>query len=119
VKRSFTLPNLTGLGYRLLGGRLFATEGGSAAALLMYEDAGDHRVSVLLRPMSPNLQAPRFYMTQGVVNGCGWIESGLGYGLLGAISDNELDKMADQIRTEAQRTNDGTSTPCIIPASSC
>jgi anti-sigma factor RsiW len=102
LKRSFDLPNLTGLGYRLLGGRLLATEGGSTAALLMYEDARDHRISVLLRPMSPNLQAPRFDMTRGAVNGCGWIENGLGYGLVGAISDAELDRIADQIRTKAQ-----------------
>jgi anti-sigma factor RsiW len=102
LNRAFALPDLTRLGYRLLGGRLLATEGGGPSALLMYEDARNHRISVLFRPMSLNLQAPRFDMTQGTVNGCGWIANGLGYGLVGSVPDDELDRIAEQIRTEAE-----------------
>lgn len=102
LKRSFALPDLSMLGYQLLGGRLLATERGSPAALLMYEDAEKHRITVLLRPMSRNLQTPRFDMTQGPVNGCGWIENGLGYGLVGAIPDDEMDRIAAQVKAEAQ-----------------
>ena len=58
-------PDLSPLGYRLLGGRLLATEHGGAAALFVYDDADGHRLTVLLRPMAPELRAVRTDGTQG------------------------------------------------------
>ena len=58
LDRTVVAPDLSALGYHLIGGRLLATERGGAAALLMYDDASGHRLSLLLRPMKPALHAP-------------------------------------------------------------
>ncbi len=102
LKRHVSPPDLSGLGYHLIGGRLLATEHGGAAALLMYgDDAGD-RLSVLMRPMSPDLHAPQADVSQGQLNSCAWIESGLGYAVVAALPDHTIDRIVDQIRAGAR-----------------
>lgn len=103
LNRAIAPPDLAAMGYQLLGGRLLATERGSPAALFMYEDSSGHRLSVVVRPMSPDLRAPRFEMAQGATNGCGWIERGLGYAVVAAIPDNDLDRISERIRAEAAK----------------
>ena len=93
-------PDLSGLGYRLIGGRLLATEHGGPAALFMYVDTQGKRLSLLLRPMARDLRAPQTDMTPGVVNGCAWINNGMGYAVVAEVPDTELDRIADQIRAE-------------------
>ena len=66
-------PELDALGYRLIGGRLLATERGGAAALFMYEDARGQRLTLVLRPMARGLHAARADMNAGGLNGCAWI----------------------------------------------
>ncbi len=93
-------PDLTAIGYHLIGGRLLATERGGAAALFMYENDVHTRLSVVLRPMAPELRAPQMEMTRGTVNLCAWIENGLGYAVVATLPDNELDRASDYIRKE-------------------
>ena len=50
LKQPVTLPDLTGSGYRLMGGRLIATSHGPAA-MFMYDDDRGNRLVVLTRPM--------------------------------------------------------------------
>jgi anti-sigma factor RsiW len=100
LRRSITPPDLTALGYRLLGGRLLATEHGGAAALFVYDDSQGNRLSVLLRPMAQELWARHADMSQGALNGCTWIDHGMGYAVVAAASDHTLDKVADQIIRE-------------------
>jgi anti-sigma factor RsiW len=45
LDRTITPPDLSKFGYKLLGGRLLATERGGAAAMLMYSNAQGTRVS--------------------------------------------------------------------------
>jgi len=52
LHRPVTPPDLSTLGYHLLGGRLLATEQGNAAALFVYDDPQGNRLSVLERPMA-------------------------------------------------------------------
>ncbi len=101
LRRSVAPPDLSLAGYRLLGGRLLATERGAAAALFIYEDAQGNRLSLLMRPMAPELQAPRSDMSQSAVNGCTWIEKGIGYAVVAAMSDDALDHVAQQISQQA------------------
>jgi anti-sigma factor RsiW len=101
LNRAIAPPDLAAVGYQLLGGRLLATERGSAAALFMYEDSSGHRLSIVVRPMSQDLHATRFEMTQGATNGCGWIGKGLGWAVVAALPDDQLDRIAEQIRAEA------------------
>jgi anti-sigma factor RsiW len=101
LRRSVSPPDLSALGYRLLGGRLLATEHGGAAALFVYDDAQGNRLSVLLRPMAPELSAARTDIARGPLTGCSWIGGGMGYAVVGAAPDRELDQIADQISRQA------------------
>ena len=98
-------PTLDALGYRLIGGRLLATEQGGAAALFMYEDAQGQRLSLVLRPMTRVLLAARTGMRRGTVNGCAWIANGMGYAVMASLPDDELDRVADQVRQEVGRAS--------------
>ena len=93
-------PDLSSLGYQLIGGRLLATERGAPAALFMYDDAAGRRLSLLLRPMAPDLKAQATDMEQAGINGCAWITKGMGYAVVAALPDRELDRVADQVRTQ-------------------
>ena len=103
LDRAVTPPDLSGLGFHLIGGRLLATEQGRPAALFMYDDGKGDRISLILRPMAPSLQASPTDMRQGGLNGCAWIKKGMGYAVVGAFPDEELDRVADRIRAENER----------------
>jgi anti-sigma factor RsiW len=101
LRRSVAPPDLSPLGYRLLGGRLLATEHGGAAALFVYDDAEGHRLTVLFRPMASELRAVRTDGAQGPLSSCSWIASGMGYAVVAAAASQTLDQIADQIRRQA------------------
>jgi anti-sigma factor RsiW len=103
LRRNVTPPDLSVIGYRLLGGRLLATERGGAAALFVYADASGNRLSVLLRPMAPELRAQRADIAQGGLNGCTWIREGMGYAVVADTSDQILDQAADQISKQTSK----------------
>ncbi|HEY6434513.1 MAG TPA: anti-sigma factor [Acetobacteraceae bacterium] len=98
LDRSVAPPDLSASGYHLIGGRLLATEHGNAAALFMYENAGGQRLSLLFRPMAPTMRASPKDISQGRMNGCAWIDKGMGYAVVGVMPDSELDGIADDIR---------------------
>ncbi len=101
LRRAVAPPDLSRAGYKLLGGRLLATERGAAAALFMYDDEQGNRLSVLMRPMPRELTAERSDMNKGSVNGCSWIRNGIGYAVVAVASDNALDHVAEQISQRA------------------
>jgi anti-sigma factor RsiW len=100
LNRAVVAPDLSALGYHLIGGRLLATERGGAAALLMYEDGDHHRMSVLLRPMTPALSAPGTAIQKDGVNGRAWIANGLGVAVVAALPDSAITPLAAQIGSE-------------------
>jgi len=101
LRRNVAPPDLSHVGYKLMGGRLLATERGGAAALFMYDDARGNRLSVVMRPMGRELAADRTDMSLGTVNGCAWIQKGIGYAVVAATSDEALDRVAEQISEQA------------------
>jgi anti-sigma factor RsiW len=102
LDRTIVAPDLSVLGYRLIGGRLVATERGSAAALLMYDDASHQRISVLLRPMARSLYAPKDKLRRDGVNGCAWIANGLGVAVVAAIPERDIGRLVKQISADLQ-----------------
>ena len=100
LDRMVVAPDLSALGYHLIGGRLLATERGGAAALLMYDDADHHRISVLLRPMTPTLHAAGAMIRKDGVNGRAWIANGLGVAVVAAIPERDIMPLATQIGTD-------------------
>jgi anti-sigma factor RsiW len=98
--RTVAPPDLSALGYHLIGGRLLATERGAAAALFMYDESSGQRLSLLLRPMASDLKAPQTDVGQAGISGCVWITEGMGYAVVAALPDSELDRVANQVRAE-------------------
>jgi anti-sigma factor RsiW len=60
-----------------------------------------HRLSVLLRPMAPELRAIRTDVAQGALNSCTWIASGMGYAVVTKAPDQTLDQIADHVSRQA------------------
>lgn len=99
LERTVSPPDLSASGYRLIGGRLLATDHGEPAALLMYQNARGQRLSLLFRPMAPTMHMPPRDISHGHMHGCAWIAKGMGYALVGSMPDTQLDGIADDIRT--------------------
>lgn len=97
LNRAVAPPDLTALGYYLIGGRLLATEHGGAAALFMYADGQGQRVSVLLRPMAPDLHAREADIADKGVNGRAWITNGLGIAVTAALPEDQMARIAEQV----------------------
>ncbi|KQO73434.1 hypothetical protein ASF41_18710 [Methylobacterium sp. Leaf111] len=97
LKRPVGVPDLSGSGYHLMGGRLVATQQGPAG-LLMYDDGHGARFVMLMRPMSVPGDAPMQPHTSGTSNGYAWAQDGLGYSLVGAADPAILHPLANEFR---------------------
>jgi anti-sigma factor RsiW len=100
LHRVIAPPDLSSFGYKLLGGRLLATEQGRPAALFMYEGPDKERLSVVMRPMAPQLYAAPTDLAQGAINGSGWIDDGLGFAVVAELPEADLERIARQIKAE-------------------
>lgn len=100
LHRPVVIPDLSRFGYTLLGGRLVATEQGGAAGLIMYVGAQGNRISLLLRPMRAEFHSADQEHSEQSMQLCAWIADGLGYAIVGPMSDANIDKLADQIRDD-------------------
>jgi anti-sigma factor RsiW len=97
------VPDLATSGYRLMGGRLVATQHGPAA-MFMYDDDHGSRLVVMTRPMSSADQnAPMTPQSQGDVGGFAWADDGLGYSLVGRAVPEALRPIANEVRKQARQ----------------
>jgi anti-sigma factor RsiW len=102
LQRPVKVPDLATSGYRLMGGRLVATEHGPAA-MFMYDDDHGGRIVVLTRPMSKADQnAPMTPQSQGDVRGFAWADDGVGYSLVGHAAPESLRPIANEVRRQAR-----------------
>jgi anti-sigma factor RsiW len=101
LNRRVAPPDLSAAGWRLLGGRLLATERGGAAALFMYDNAQGQRLSVVMRPMAPDLATPEPQRMGGAVNGSAWIAGGLGYAVVAAAPQDEISEVSKLVRRQS------------------
>lgn len=97
LQRPVTAPDLTGAGFRLLGGRLVTTPHGPAA-MFLYDRADGQRLAVMIRPMAIEKQTRMSEHADGGLGGVAWADDGLGYSLVGAASARELHPLADEVR---------------------
>jgi anti-sigma factor RsiW len=93
-------PDLSSLGFQLIGGRLLATEHGAPAAMFMYNDASGRRLSLLLRPMAPDLKAPWTDIQRVGLSGYAWIAKGMGCAVVAALPETELNHVAAKVWAE-------------------
>ena len=101
LKQPVKLPDLTGAGYRLMGGRLIATSHGPAAMFMYDDDRGD-RLVVLTRPMASEQSAPMAPHSGGDVSGFAWADDGMGYSLVGQAAAESLKPIANEVRRQAR-----------------
>ena len=107
LNRPVTPPNLTAVGYRLLGGRLVATRHGPAA-LFGYEKERGTRLIVYGRPMKKVKTTPIELIDIGDVedlDACAWIERGVGYTVVAAEPYERLLELSKHVRQQAQPTS--------------
>lgn len=95
--RPVAVPDLSGSGYRFMGGRLVATAHGPAV-LYMYDDDHGTRLVMLARPMVTEQNAAMSPLAQGAVNGFAWADHGIGYSLVGPSPAEALHPIADEAR---------------------
>jgi anti-sigma factor RsiW len=102
LHRPINVPDLTTSGYRLMGGRLVATDHGPAA-MFMYDDDQGGRIVVLTRTMnSADQNAPMTSQSQGDVGGFAWADDGVGYSLVGHAAPDSLRPIANEVRRQAR-----------------
>jgi anti-sigma factor RsiW len=101
LNRRVAPPDLSAAGWHLLGGRLLATERGGAAALFMYDNPQGQRLSVVMRPMAPDLATPEPQRMGGAVNGSAWIIGGLGYAVVAAAPQDEISEVSKLVRPQS------------------
>jgi anti-sigma factor RsiW len=99
LNRSVIVPTLRPLGYQLLGGRLVASPGG-AAALFVYEGDNGKRLVIYLRPVSAAHSTPIEALDRDDLDGCVWIDTGIGYSVIADESYQTLLTLATYIRKE-------------------
>src|SRR4029453_8395449 len=96
LKQPVKLPDLTGSGYRLMGGRLIATSHGPAAMFMYDDDRGDRLVGVT-RPRAVDHGAPRPPLPGGRLPGFSGADEGMGYSLVGQAAADPLKPIANEV----------------------
>jgi anti-sigma factor RsiW len=101
VGRPLKVPDLSALGYELVGGRLLPGEAG-ARAQFMYQAAGGERITLYLgaidSPGSATAQETAFsFSNAGPVPGFYWVDRGFGYALAGKLPRERLMQIAQAV----------------------
>ncbi|WOS61465.1 anti-sigma factor family protein [Sinorhizobium fredii] len=89
------IPDLSALGFSLVGGRLIPVNG-TAGAMLMYEDGSGQRLTVLLGRNRDNRETSFRIASQGDVETFYWIDGEIGYAVTGEVPRGVLQKVADE-----------------------
>ncbi|HTW28371.1 MAG TPA: anti-sigma factor [Acetobacteraceae bacterium] len=100
VGRSVKAPDLAKAGYRLLGAALVPAAHGSAA-MLHYRNAHGTSLVIYIRPVPAGGTTPLEAIDIGTIDGCAWIDRGLGYSLIAAEPYGRLVDLSQQVREES------------------
>lgn len=99
--RQMRAPDLSRLGFTLMGGRLLPAEVGKPAAQFMYEDRQGQRLTVYLRGMAqPTPETAFRFAEQGGVSTFYWVEHDWGYALSGELARSQLLRVAEAIHAQ-------------------
>lgn len=101
--RRVIVPDLSGSGYRFMGGRLVATAHGPAV-LFMYDDDRGTRLVMLSRPMAIERDTPMQLHSHGALADYAWVTRGIGYSLVGPVAADRLHPLADEMRRQVERS---------------
>jgi anti-sigma factor RsiW len=96
-------PDLAAGGYNYIGGRLAATPDGPAG-LFMYDDKQGVRLTVFVLPLSGAENSPMQHVESAKVDGVAWIDKGIGYTVVGKLPQDELRRLAEEVRQQLSVT---------------
>lgn len=100
LNMSFKVPQLAGLGFTLVGGRLMIGDS-APAALLMYETEQGQRLVLFVRNDLPKTPPTDMQYEQGADAGVlYWIDGSRGFGLSGGFSEQELQAAGQIVRSQ-------------------
>ncbi len=103
LRRPIAVPDLSGSGYRFMGGRLVATSHGPAG-LFLYDDDHGTRLAMLVRPMTVDKDMPMSQHRNGDVDGYACAAKGLCYSLVGAATPDILHPLANEVRRQIDKS---------------
>lgn len=82
-------PDLSSIGWNLVGGRLLSALDGPACQL-MYEDRAGRRITVYMTRNPANRETAFLFRMEGAVRSFFWLDGPLGYAITGEIDRAEL-----------------------------
>lgn len=100
--RPLKLPQLAGLGYELVGGRLLPGDSG-ARAQFMYQDAAGERITLYLGAIDDKAASAETafrFSSEGPVPSFYWVDQGFGYALSGALPRQRLLELATAVHRQ-------------------
>jgi anti-sigma factor RsiW len=92
-------PDMASAGFHYMGGRLAATPQGPAG-LFMYQNADGKRLTVFVLPMRDASDTPTRMVDVGAMDGCAWIDKGVGYTVVAPVPLKELRGLAEDVRRQ-------------------
>src|SRR6185437_8996233 len=94
-------PDMASTGFRYMGGRLAATAQGPAG-LFMYQNDQGMRLTVFVLPMRGAAHTDMRSVDVGTMDGCAWIDKGVGYTVVAPLPIDELRRLADHVRRQLE-----------------
>lgn len=98
-----TIPDLSSLGFSLVGGRLLPVNG-KAGAMFMYEDATGRRLTVLLGRNDENRETSFRIDSSDGVETFYWIDGPIGYAVTGEVPRDLLQQIAHECYRQFEKT---------------
>ncbi len=92
-------PDLSAESFSYMGGRLAATPDGPAG-LFMYDGPQGVRLTVFVLPLHAAPSQPIQHIDYDHVDGCAWIEKGVGYTVVGKLPPSQLRHLAETVRRQ-------------------
>jgi anti-sigma factor RsiW len=105
-------PDLTALGFRLMGGRLLPANSGPAA-LLMYEDSKGTRLSCYYLSVDVGGETEFQYREQNGISVFYWVDDGLAYAIAGNADRDLLLKVAEFVYQQNSPDGAGAKLPPV------
>jgi anti-sigma factor RsiW len=91
------VPDLSGSGYELVGGRLLPAEAGRPAAQLMYQDVGGRRVTLYVRTTPGDRQTAFRFAREGDLSALYWEDGDVAWVLIGELPRARLLELANRV----------------------
>lgn len=105
-----TVPDLEGLGFRLMGEKLLPAAGGPPAAQLRYEDAAGQQVTLTMRSGGKAGQTSFTYARDGDSSRFVWQDAHISYSLVGRMAQDKLLEIAEAVSERLQENAEPTAT---------